>query len=250
MILDACNSGQAVQELQAFIGKRDVPADQQRALEHLKDKTGTFILCASAAGQSAYETSMYSQGLLTYSLLAGVKLGTGLRNNRFIDVTKWFQFASDFAKTQARELGARQDPQILGTASFEVGLVDKSVSDAISLPMKKVIFRRSRFIQDDELLSDDLELSVLIDQQLTSLSETSKASPLVFVPDFVSPDSYSIRGKYSITGKQINCRVSVFRGNKERVDQFDLTGSVEDRESFARLIVERVGKMLNKQIAP
>src|SRR5206468_3678717 len=78
LILDACNSGQAVTNLQELIGKREIPSDQKRALERLKDRTGTFILAASAANQSAYETSLYNQGLLTYSLLYGLKAGSGL----------------------------------------------------------------------------------------------------------------------------------------------------------------------------
>lgn len=246
LILDACNSGQAVQELQGLVGKREVPADQQRALESLKDKTGTFILSASAPGQSAYETSLYGQGLLTYSLLAGVKLGSGLKNNRFIDVTKWFNFACDYVKLQAKEIGARQDPQILGTASFEVGLVDKEITDNIQLPLKKKIFRRSRFVQDEELLNDDLDMCYLVDQELNNLSEAGNLSPLVFVADNLLQDAYTIRGKYAITGNQVSCRVSLFKGQRERVFQFDITGTADKKETMAAMVIERVKAFLKQ----
>ncbi|MEP7106991.1 MAG: caspase family protein [Ferruginibacter sp.] len=246
LILDACNSGQAVGELQELVGKREVPADQQRALESLKDKTGTFILSASAPGQSAYETSLYGQGLLTYSLLAGVKLGTALKNNRFIDVTKWFNFACEYVKLQAKEIGARQDPQILGSASFEVGLVDKEITDSIQLPLKKKIFRRSRFIQDDELLNDDLDMGYLVDQELNNLSETGNLSPLVFVADNLLHDAYTIRGKYSVADNKVSCRISVFKGQGERIFQFDLAGTTDKKEAIAAIMVERVKSFLNK----
>jgi WD40 repeat protein len=247
LILDACNSGQIVQELQELIGKREVPADQQRALESLKDKTGTFILSASAPGQSAYETSLFGQGLLTYSLLAGVKLGTGLRNNKFIDVTRWFNSACENVKMLAKEIGGRQDPQILGNASFEVGVVDKEITDAIVLPLRKKIFRRSRFIQDEELLNDDLDLSYLVDRELSSLAESGKTSPLVFVADNLSTEAYTIRGTYKITGNNIVCRISLFKGQRERVfPQFELTGTTDKKEILAAMMVDRIKIFLNQ----
>ena len=240
LILDACNSGQAVKNLQELIVKRDVPADQQRALENLKDKTGTFILSASAAGQSAYETSLYGQGLLTYCLLSGIKLGDGLRENKYIDVTKWFNIAAGNVQIMAKDIGGRQDPQIIGNASFDVGLVDKEVVDGIKLSIKKKIFRRSKFIEDEDLLNDDLDLSGMIDKELNNLSARGKESPLAYVADNTMPDAYSIRGKYEVKGNAISTKVSLFKGQKERVYQFDLTGTTDKKEVFVAKIVENV----------
>jgi hypothetical protein len=244
LILDACHSGQVVQNLQELIGKRGIPSDQQRALESLKDKTGTFILAASASVQSAYETALYGQGLLTYCLLSGIKLGGGLRDNKFIDVTRWFNYAADQVKLMAKEIGGRQDPQLIGNASFEVGLVDKDVVDSIQLSLKKKIFRRSKFIQDQDLLNDDLELGDLTDRELNNLSEKVKESPLIFVADNTLLDDYTIRGKYSIAGNQITLSASVFKGQKERIYQFELTGSTEMKELLARKIVDKVQSFL------
>ena len=246
LILDACNSGQAVKNLQELIVKRDVPADQQRALENLKDKTGTFILSASAAGQAAYETSLYGQGLLTYSLLSGLKLGDGLRENKYIDVTKWFNNAAGNVQIMAKDIGGRQDPQIIGTASFDVGLVDKDVVDGIRLSLKKKIFRRSKFIEDEDLLNDDLDLSALIDKELNNLSARGKESPLAFVADNTMTDAYSIRGKYEVKGNDITIKVSLFKGQKERVYQFDLSGISDKKEALAAKIVENVQSFMNR----
>lgn len=239
LILDACNSGEVVQNLQKSIGKRDVPADQQRALEGLKDKTGTFILSASASGQSAYETSLYGQGLLTYSLLSGIKLGGGLKDNKFIDVTRWFNYASDNVKVLAKEIGGRQDPQLIGNASFEIGIVDKEVVDNIQLSIKKKIFRRSRFIQDEDLLNDDLDLSNLVDKELKNLSDNGQNSPLLFIGDNTLLDDYSIRGKYSVADNKIILKASVFKGQKERVNSFELTGTTDKKEDLARKVIEK-----------
>lgn len=240
LVLDACNSGQVVQQFQDLINKRDIPADQQRALESLKDKTGTYILSASAAGQSAYETSLYNQGLLTYSLLSGIKLGGGLKDNRFIDVTKWFNYAADNVKILARDIGGRQDPQIMGNASFVVGLVDKNITDSIQLSIQKKIFSRSKFIEDEDLLNDDLDLSALVDKELNDLSNKGKESPLVFAADNILPDGYSIRGRYTITGNKIAAKISLFKGPKERITQFELSGTTDTKDILAKMIVRKI----------
>jgi hypothetical protein len=244
LILDACNSGMVVQNMQELMAKRDMPADQQRALENLKDKNGTFILTASAAGQAAYETSLYGQGLLTYSLLSGIKLGDGLRENKYIDITKWFNTASSNVEILAKDIGGRQEPKIIGSASFDIGLVDKEVADGIKLSMKKKIFRRSKFIEDENLLNDDLELSALIDKELNNLSARGKESPLAYSADNTMPDAYSIRGRYEVKGNMINVKVSLFKG-KERVYQFDINSGMDKKDELAGGIVERVRGILN-----
>jgi WD40 repeat protein len=240
LILDACNSGQVVQQLQELIDKRDIPADQQRALESLKDKTGTFILSASASGQSAYETSLYGQGLLTYSLLSGIKFGNGLKDNKFIDVTRWFNYACDNVKLLAKEIGGRQDPQIIGNASFDIGLVDNDVLESIQLSSKKKVFRRSRFIEDEELLNDDLDLAYLVDRELNNLSSAGKASPLVFAADNIMPDAYSVRGKYQTDGGKVTVKVSLFKGQKERINQFSIMAEADKKHELAKKIVDNV----------
>lgn len=244
LILDACNSGQVVHQLQGLIDKRDIPADQQRALESLKDKTGTFILAASASGQSAYETSLYGQGLLTYSLLSGIKFGNGLKDNKFIDVTRWFNYACDNVKLLAKEIGGRQDPQIIGNASFEIGLVDKEVLDSINLSSRKKVFRRSRFIEDEELLNDDLDLSYLVDRELNNLSAAGKESPLVFAADNLMSDAYSVRGKYEVVGNKVNVKISLFKGQKDRIQQFSLQYEVSRKDELSKKIVDNIKSIL------
>ncbi len=246
LILDACNSGQVVQQFQALIGKREIPADQQRALESLKDKTGTFILAASAAGQPAYETSLYGQGLLTYSLLSGIKFGNGLRDHKFIDVTRWFNFACDNVKMLAREIGGRQDPQIIGNASFEIGIADKDIIDNIVLSSKKTLFTSSRFIQDEELLSDDLDISYLVDRQLSNEAALGRESPLTFAPSTLSSNAYALRGKYQVNNNRLTVQVSLFRGRRERLDQYEITMAADKKEDAARKIVEHVKTFLQQ----
>ena len=73
LILDTCAAGAANDELLKLVEKRDVPPDQRRAVEFLKESAGTIILMGSAADKVSYEASRYGQGLLTYALLEGMK---------------------------------------------------------------------------------------------------------------------------------------------------------------------------------
>jgi hypothetical protein len=250
LILDACSSGQVIDNMQQLM-RGDIPADQQRALENLKDRTGIYILSASEAGQAARESGIFNQGLLTYSLLSGIKLGGGLKDNKFIDVNLWFNFASDNVKKLAKDIGAIQNPQILGNASFDVGIVDKEVSDSIKLFFKKRIFRRSRFIEDEELITDDIDLSGLVDKELNNLSERGRESPWVFQADNVFDSAYSVHGKYAVKGNAISAKIILIKGLKEKVYQFEQNGTIDKKDEFSRSIIEKLrtffklGNLLN-----
>jgi len=245
LILDACNSGQALSDLTNLLAARNMPADQRRALENLKDETGICILSASASGQSAYETSIYNQGLLTYSLLSGIKFGSGLRDNRFIDVNLWFANASENVGVLAKEIGGRQDPQIMGNGSYSIGMVSAAISDSIYMPELKQLFKRSKMIQDEELLNDDLELSSWLDRSLTTYSY-QKNSRISFIADNTFSSSYSIRGRYNIQGDSVVARISLIIGQKEKVYQFEIAGKSDNPEKMALEIVERIAVWLHE----
>jgi len=123
----------------------------------------------------------------------------------------------------------------------------------ISLPVetskiagKKKVFRRSRIIQDAELLNDDLELSALIDQELNNFSIRGVDSPLTFASDNLSPEAYSIRGKYSIKDKMVYANISLFKGQKEKIYQFEISMSVGKEKELVSKIVENVQLFLRK----
>lgn len=238
LILDACNSGKAVANIEELSAKREIPSDQRRALERLKDRTGTFMLTASAANQAAYETSLYGQGLLTYSLLYGIKGGNGLRDNKFLDVTKWFNAAADQVKQMAKDFGGRQEPQLMGKASFDVGIVDKDVSDGIRLTLKKV-FGRSEF-QNDKFPKDNLGFGVLINKQLTDISARGSESPLAYLPDNTLPESYSIGGKYTVNGNMVLVKVSLFKGADKELYHFEQTGTIDKLEALAVQVMRKI----------
>ncbi|OYU55062.1 MAG: hypothetical protein CFE25_08850 [Chitinophagaceae bacterium BSSC1] len=248
LILDACNSGQANTNAQEIITKRDMPADQVRALENLKDKTGTFILSASASGQPAYEASQFGQGLLTYSLLSGIKLGNGLKDDKYLDVSRWFNAASDQVRDLAKSIGGRQEPQIIGSASFDLGMADKEVKDAINIsPSQKKLFTRSLvYTGDRDLLLDNLQITEEFNNELLSRSSMGRESKISYVEQYKASDAYSIRGSYEVTGNKLSLKVSVVYKNAKTGVEIVKEGDLLQKSQLIKLAIDDILNQIQK----
>lgn len=87
MIIDACNSGQALNAEEQRRGPMN-----SRGLAQLAYEKGIYILTAAQSEQAALEVSKFGHGLLTYSLLEGLrkaeKSGDGTITER-----NWFDYA-------------------------------------------------------------------------------------------------------------------------------------------------------------
>jgi WD40 repeat protein len=236
LILDACNSGQA---LQSLVIRKDLPPDQQRALEKLKDMTGTYLLSASASNQSAFEMGMYGRGLLTYSLLLGMKTGEGLKE-KYVDIAKWFQFAAEKAKELAKDVSNRQDPQISLNGTFPIGIVYKELLDQIKLATKKPQFKRSNF-QNDDLFIDNLKIGQAIDKELNELTFTGKNRPLVFFADAIGDSVYSINGRYKTSENHIKGEVRLFEGEKS-IFSMTIDTTIGNVNAMVKEVVEKMIK--------
>jgi hypothetical protein len=121
------------------------------------------------------------------------------------------------------------------------------VTDNIDLSIKKTVFKRTNIIQDVDLLSDDLNLSYFIDKELINLSEKGKKSPLVFLSDNTLLEAYSIKGKYSVTDKNIKAAIFLVNGKNEKLLPIDLNGTVDKIEDLSIKIVEKVRLYLESQ---
>jgi hypothetical protein len=119
LVLDTCAAGAAASKLTE---SRAVSGDQVRAIERLKDRTGFHVLMGCAADRVSYEASQYAQGLLTYSLLEGMR-GAALRRGEYEDVSKLFQYAADRVPELARGIGGVQKPRVAAPRgdSFDTG---------------------------------------------------------------------------------------------------------------------------------
>ncbi len=219
MIIDACGSGKAVENL---IAKRDIDASQIKAIDRMRDRTGLYIISGCAADAVSYEASRYGQGLLTYSLLQGMK-GASLKENKFLDVVNWLSYARDQVPKMAEGIGGIQQPLLLFPkgGSFDVGIINEPDKKNISLANPKTVFIRTTLFEETKK-RDVLKISQQVNDKLNEVSaKGGTTNSIVFLDTDDFPESCSISGSYRINGDKISFTGSVLCGNKEKTIQFN-----------------------------
>ena len=237
LIIDACDSGTVVDNFQTK-GKSLNP-DQIKALDRLKDRTGMFILTGSAGDKESFESSRFGQGILTYSLLLGMS-GAALKEGEdfdFVDVMKLFQFSADEVPKLARQIDQEQQPQIIGKAGFDIGIVDDEVD--IPLPDAKPVFVRNAFMLN-ELYNDPIGLSEALDDYCRGDSDEVPVLDLIFfdVPKF--EDGYTVRGMYDLDSDQVKVTCRLFKNQEAVGDKIEVEGQVDQVDQLALQIMEAV----------
>jgi uncharacterized caspase-like protein len=253
LIFDACNSGQAIKDFvkmgddnQNYVSARNDDKSQQiKAIDKLNEKSGLFILSASASNQAAYEMGRYSQGLLTYALLKAIKQQPDiLDDNKYLNVSRWFNAAEKIVSNLSKDNGARQEPQIVSNTNFNIGIVDADVLAKIVLPMEKPLFTACNFQNSDEAISDDdLELSKIINLQLNEMAARGADSKIVYVTATNSPDAFTMTGRYEVKGNSLTVKVNV-KQNKEIKYHFELSGTKDKLNELAALIADKATGMV------
>lgn len=225
MILDTCAAGAAVKRI---IDKRDVPADQIRAIETLKDRSGFFVLMGAAADSVSYEASQYGQGLLTYALLQGLR-GAALDDGGAVDVSRLFGYAADRVPELARNIGGIQQPMVAvpGGTSFPIGQLLADDRAAIPLADVKPLVLGPILTNRAEDW-DSLDLSTLLRVALRqrALVRGSGGAPLVYVDAVEMPGAVRPQGAYTIAGKRVTLRLNLIR-DKENLGAVELEGSTD-----------------------
>jgi hypothetical protein len=237
LIFDACNSGQATQDLIAM-ARNDDETQKIRQVEDLKDKSGMFILAGSAPNQSAYELPQYEQGLLTYSLLYVLKNNPEiLDDGKFLNVQKWFLESEEYLHKLVSSMGYAQDAQPYGTANIRIGEVDEDVRNSIHLAEEKPMLLCANAL-DTNTFNDDLLLKESINKQLFTISENGAESHIVFATRETS-NATKINILYSISDGVVNCQLRLLRNN-ETIHQATITGSSKDVDSIVNKIIVEV----------
>jgi hypothetical protein len=232
MVIDACGSGKAVDNL---LSARDIDASKIKAIDKMKDRTGMHIISGSAADAASFEANRYGQGLLTYSLLQGMK-GAALDQEKFYDVQKLFNYALETVPELAEGVGGIQRPQILSpkSGSFAIGMVDEEAKEQIPLNKTKPIFVRSNFL-DARNFNDHLQLTKLVDESLSSVRVKGDAQEYVFFDTREFPDAYSLTGGYTILTNGIELTLNV---NGPSSSQHKLTAN--NVEELRAKIIEQI----------
>ncbi len=242
MIVDACNSGKIVDDLAK--SSKDLSSDQIRAWDRMKDRTGMFILTGSAADKVSFEASRYGQGLLTTSLLRGMS-GMALRG-REVDVMTLFQYCRDEVPELARGVGGIQVPMIAaptgGGESFPFGLLAPGVT--IPVPQEKPVFIRNSF-QDEESFSDELALGEAIGDYFRTLSIKGAQAELVYVDVSQYNDAYSINGRYTQNGNELEVTARLSQNKIPKGEAFTVKGSKTNIPQLVKDITNAATKRMN-----
>ena len=246
LIFDACNSGQALKEIISFnndaknllAARGDEHGKQKKAIEKLNEKSGMFILSASASDQKAYEIGKYNQGALTYSLLKAIKEQPDILEDRqYLNISRWFGAAEKTVGELARETGTRQQPQVVSTSNFNIGVVDDEVRNLVILPFEKLLFTRSEFRNAESRL-DNLRLRNLVDKKMSEISETEHS--FLYNPEYEGVNTYSINGDYNITGSDATISILLIKGGSEIIGRYEVSGDINKADALADQITAKI----------
>lgn len=223
MIIDACGSGKAVDNL---ISERDIEPSQIKAIDRMKDRTGMYIISGCTADAVSYEASMYGQGLLTYSILQAIK-GAALKEDKYVDIFTIMNYARETVPKLAEGIGGVQEPQLLVPrgGSFDIGMLGLEDRGAIPLASPKTVFVRSTLINADEF-EDNLGLSEMLNQELSIVSSKGRSSSLVYFDSAKFPNACKISGGYTISEDKIAISLKLRCGQELR--SFNLNASTKE----------------------
>jgi WD40 repeat protein len=255
LIFDACNSGGAIKDwgdLNAsgsLTSRGDDKAQQIKAIDKLNEKSGLFILSASASSQSAFEVGRYSQGLLTYSLLKAILQEPDiLIEGKFLDISRWFSAAEKGVNELALENGVKQQPQILANTNFSLGLVDAEVQSKITIEKGKPLIAGTNLQNNDEdIAADNLGLNKMVNETLQTLSATGANASFVFAPGSNSPDAYSLSGRYTELADSVSVTLRIIYQNKTLPVKFPLKNAKDKLPELADAIARKVDEWIRTQ---
>ncbi|MEQ8706020.1 MAG: caspase family protein [Phaeodactylibacter sp.] len=246
LVIDACNSGQVVNELTS--GARNLNTSQIRALDRMQDRTGMFILSGSAADKVSYEASEYGQGLLTYSLLKGI-LGLATTRNadgEYVDVMALFQHARDEVPRLAASIMGVQTPTLgfpADASSFDIGIV--KYEQALPVGQKKPVLIRTTLL-NEQTLKDDLRLMPQLENTFRRENEEGSNANYLYIDVNNYPGAYALRGLYTVVDDQIRfSKIRLFKGD-ETYFTLDIPTPL-DPERAVREIERAVRKTIKEQ---
>jgi WD40 repeat protein len=242
IVLDTCAAGAA---MKSFTDPRAVSSDQIRALDRLKDRTGVHVLMGSAADRVSYEASQFEQGLLTHTLLRGMK-GAALREEQYVDVTKLFNYAADEVPILAANIGGIQRPHIASpkganTESFDIGKLIAEDRSAINLRSPRPFLLRPSLLNKDKAY-DDLKLEPALRQRFREASfaraRGDNTPTAVFTEAEELPGAIRPSGQYSVEGTRISARIVLLKDAETK--ELNIDGQSADVDGFIGKMMESI----------
>ncbi len=246
LIFDACNSGQAINDLlgntqpvQSVTGSDD-RSQMIKEIDKLNERSGLFILSASASTKLAFESDKYSHGYLTYSLLKAIKQQPDiLEDGKYLNISRWFNAAGKTVSAIAKEEGNDQKTQIFSVIDFNIGEVDSTVISNIKLEGEKPMFVASNFQNSDTIAKgDDLGLTRSVNEALQEISTKGTESKIVFAMSSPGSDAYIMEGSYKLKDNELRVEVSIKKG-KDKICKFEEKGEADKLNELADSIIKK-----------
>lgn len=233
LILDACHSGQAINDL--------LGANKVKEIDKLNERSGLFILSASASKQSAFESDKYAHGYLTYSLLKVIKQRPDiLEDGKNLNISRWFNAAGRSVNEIANEEGNDQKTQIFSVIDFNIGEVDSAVISNIKLEGEKPMFTASSFQNADSAVNDDdLGLTKSVNEALQEISTKGKESKIVFAMTSPAGDAYSMNGSYKNKDGEMKIEVRIRKGKDKLCEFEEKKKATESMKDLADRIIKK-----------
>jgi len=232
IILDTCAMGNFVD----WKKDKDLSGDQIRAMDFLKDKTGTFVLMGSAANRPSYEAGRYGQGLLTYSLLEGIKGSALQKATEYIDVRILLDYAEKRVPELGKDLQLDQRPiikQPSGT-TFVIGQMTDAEKQKINLPSPKPMLLRP-LLTNPEMGDDDLKFIPALRKRLDAessfevMKRSGQGEPvLVYIDDDNFPGAIRVTGTYSVAGDTVRVTAFLRKDGKTIANLPEIVGEKEE----------------------
>jgi len=218
LILDTCAAGTAGKDIAAIV-TRDGRAEQLKALDRLRERTGFYLLMGSAADSVSYEANRFRQGLLTYSLLEAMS-GAALREGEYVDVEDWFGYAEDRVEELAMEIGGVQRPSYFKSnfaKRFDVGRLNESERQRIPLATPVPVILQPQLLDRDRLF-DSIKLSESLATELRAWSLNTirggSAANINFVPVSGISGGLTPSGLYKVTGELVEVEIALRQGDR------------------------------------
>lgn len=243
LILDACNSGEIVKQLDEGAKGSTLSADQRRAMERMKDRAGFFVLASSSADKLSYEDPRFGHGLLTYSLLNNMPKVAALDKNSFIDVGKLFQEVREDVPKLASALSKTQEPKLIGMEDFSIGVIKPGTP--FRLPDAKKIITRSDFSNKKRV--DPLKLKNEVNAQLEALLANPELPFAYYPTDKAAGLHYFINGEYEQKDTAVLVTAWLYRSDQEEeLETFRVEGLSSNLKGLAEQLLVQVWASLNK----
>lgn len=228
LILDACYSGQVINDL-----KKDI--------DRLKENSKLFILSASASNKLSFESAEYEHGYLSYALLKVIKKQPDILLNTKLNISRWFNAAAEEVKYIARKENSDQAPHIITVVDFNIGTVDSSVIQNIRLAKESSLFVASNF-QNADKIGDGLGFGILVNEALRKINKVPD-SKIEYADVSSFTDAYAVIGRYTVKGNEVEVKFIITKGN-ETIKEFDepVRGTKDKLKELATNIADKATK--------